>query len=54
MIYVLLLFLIRLFLFILKVIKFKSPVLFGTHTLLNRSLRVLKLTTHLSKLATND
>ena len=32
----------------------KSPVLFGTHTLLDRSLRVLKLLTNLSKLTENE
>ena len=32
----------------------KSPVLFGTYTLLDRSLRVLKLLTNLSKLTENE
>ena len=30
-------------------LKFKSFVLFGTHTLLDKSLRVLQLPIHLSK-----
>ena len=38
----------------LKTLKFKSSILFGTHTLLNKSLRVLKLPTHLSNLTTNS
>ena len=33
----------------LKTLKFKSSVLFGTHALLDKSLRVLQLPTHLSK-----
>ena len=32
---------------------FKSSVLFGTHTSLDESLRVLELPTHLSKLTAN-
>ena len=32
---------------------FKSFPSFGTHTLLDKSLRVLQLPTHLSKLAAN-
>ena len=32
----------------LKTLRFKSPVLFGTHTLLDRPLRTLQLLTHLS------
>ena len=35
---------------ILKMLRFKSSVLYRTYTLLNRSLRVLKLPTHLFKL----
>ena len=38
---------------ILKAYKFKYYVLFGTHTLLDRSLRVLQLPTHPSKLTAN-
>ena len=34
----------------LKMLRFKSSVLFGTHTLLDKSLRVLQLATNLSKL----
>ena len=34
----------------LNKLRFKSSVLFGTNTLLNKSLRVLKLPTHLSNL----
>ena len=34
----------------LKTLRSQSSVLFGTHTLLDRSLRVLQLLTHLSKL----
>ena len=34
-------------------LRIKSSVLFGTHTLLGRSLRVLQLPTYLSKLTTN-
>ena len=37
----------------LKIYIFKSSVLFRTHTLLDTSLRVLQLSTHLSNLATN-
>ena len=37
----------------LKMLRFKSSVSFGTHTLLDRQLRVLKLPTHLSKLTAN-
>ena len=33
-----------------NMLRFKSSVLFGTHTLLNNSLRVLQLPTHLSEL----
>ena len=35
----------------LNTLRFKSPVLFGTHFLLDKSLRTLKLPTHLSKLS---
>ena len=38
----------------LKMLIFKSSVLFGTHTLLYKSLRVLKLPTHLSNLTVNS
>ena len=40
---------------VLRVFRFKikSSVLFGTHTLLDRSLRALELLTHLSKLTAN-
>ena len=38
---------------IIKILKFKSSVLFGTHALLDRSLRVLQLLKHLSKLSAN-
>ena len=34
----------------LKILRFKSSVLFGTHTLLDKSLRVLQLARNLSKL----
>ena len=34
-------------------LRFKSSVLFGRHTLLDKSLRVLQLPTDLSKLTTN-
>ena len=34
----------------LKTFRFKSSVLFGTHNLLDKSLRVLQLPTHLSNL----
>ena len=37
----------------LKTLRFKSSVSFEAHTLLDRSLRVLQLPTHLSKLTTN-
>ena len=37
----------------LKTLRFKSSVLFGTHTLLDKSLRLLQLPTHLSNLTTN-
>ena len=37
----------------LKTLGFKSSVLFGTHSLLDNSLRVLQLPTHLSKLTEN-
>ena len=40
---------------VLQTLKFKSKssVLFGTHTLLDRSLRVLQLHMHLSKVTAN-
>ena len=34
-------------------LRFKSSVLFGTHILLDKSLRVLQIPTHLSKLTAN-
>ena len=37
----------------LNMLRFKSSVLFGTHILLDKSLRVLQLPTHLSKLTVN-
>ena len=37
----------------LNMLKFKSSVLFGTHTLLDKSLRVLQHPTHLSNLTAN-
>ena len=39
---------------ILKTYKFKSSVSFGTHTLLDKSSRVLQVPTHLSRLITID
>ena len=56
MIHVLLMFSIHLLfipLIMLNRLRFKSSVYFGTHTLLDMSLRVLQLPTHLSKLTTN-
>ena len=38
---------------LLLTLRFKSSVLSGTHTLLDRSVRVLKLPAHLSKLTAN-
>ena len=37
----------------LNTLRFKSSVLFGTHTLLDKSLRALQLPTHLSNLTAN-
>ena len=37
----------------LNMLRFESSVLFGTHTLLDRSLRVSQLLTRLSKLTAN-
>ena len=37
----------------LKTLRFKSSVLFETHTLLGKSLRVLQLLAHLSNLTSN-
>ena len=37
----------------LNTLKFKSSVLFGTYTLLDKSLKVLKLQTYLSNLTAN-
>ena len=34
-------------------IRFKSSILFETHTLLDKSLRVLQFPTHISKLTAN-
>ena len=47
MIYALLIFILVI---MLKTFRFKSSVLFGTHNLLDKSLRVLQLPTHLSNL----
>ena len=38
----------------LKTLRFKSSALFGTHTLLDRSLKVLQFPTYLSKLTANE
>ena len=38
----------------LNTLKFKSSVLFRTHTLLDKSLRVLQLPTHLSNSTANE
>ena len=38
----------------LNIFRFKFSVLFGTHTLLDKPLRVPKLPTHLSNLTTNE
>ena len=38
----------------LNTLRFKSSVLLGTYTLLDKSVRVLQLPTHLSKLVTNE
>ena len=37
----------------LSMLRFKSSVLFGTHTLLDKSLRVFQLPTYLSNLTEN-
>ena len=37
----------------LNTLKFKTSVLFGTHTLLDKSLRVLQLPAYLSNLTAN-
>ena len=37
----------------LNTVRFKSSVLFGTNTLLDKSLRVLQLPTHLCNLTAN-
>ena len=37
----------------LKTLRFKSSVLFGMHTLLDKSIRVLRLPKHLSNLTEN-
>ena len=39
--------------YLLKTHRFKSCVLFGTHTLLDKSVRILQLPTHLYDLTTN-
>ena len=38
----------------LNMFRFKSSVLFGTQTLLDKSFRVLKLSTHVSNLTGNE
>ena len=38
----------------LRTLRYKSSVLFSTHTLLDRSLRVLQLPTHLANLTANE
>ena len=38
----------------LKILKFKSFALFGTHTVLDKFLRVLPFPTYLSNLTKND
>ena len=38
----------------LNTLRVKSSVLFGTHALLDKSLRVLQPPTHLSKLTANE
>ena len=40
--------------FKLNTIRFKFTVLFGTHTLLDKTLRLLQLPTHLSNLTANE
>ena len=37
----------------LNTLRFKSSVLYGTHTLLDKSLRVIQLSTHISSLTSN-
>ena len=37
----------------LSTLRFKFSILFGTHTLLDKSLRVLQLPTHLSNVTEN-
>ena len=37
----------------LSTLRFESSVLFGTHTLLDKSFRLLQLPTHLSNLTVN-
>ena len=37
----------------LNTLRFKSSVLFGRHALLDKSLRILKLPTHMSNLTIN-
>ena len=41
------------FLTMLKMLRFKSSVLFGTHTLLDKSFSILQLPIYLSNLTTN-
>ena len=38
----------------LETFRFKCSVLYGTHTLLDQSFRVLQLQTHISHLTTNE
>ena len=38
---------------IIKLLKFKFYILFGTHTLLDKTLKALQLPVHLSKLIAN-
>ena len=38
----------------LKILRFKSSALFGIHTLLDKSSRVLQLAIHLSSLTPNE
>ena len=37
----------------LNTLRFKSSILYGTHNLLDKSFRVLKISTHLFKLRAN-
>ena len=40
-------------LIILKILRFKSPILFEIHNLLDKSLRILQIPTYLSNLTVN-